>query len=542
LENILIILIAVTAISTIINVFLKKFDIPTVIGYILTGLIAMQLFQFGEHSQENLAELAEFGIVFLMFTIGLEFSIGHMKSMKKEVFVYGALQVLLSGFIFTFLAIYLFGLEIKSAIVIGFALSLSSTAIVLKVLNEKNQIHTSYGRNAVGILIFQDLAVIPILLMISIFTTETDSSVAHLLWHTLLSAIVVFLILFIAGKFFIERFFDWVIASNSEEIFLGAVLLTVIAASVVAELFGFSYSLGAFIAGMTIAETKFRYRIEADLVPFRDILLGIFFITIGMQIDLHIVLNYGWIILELLVGIMVLKALILFGTLRSFMQNRTAVKSALSLMQVGEFALAIFALAYHSHLISSDVNQILILTVVLSMILTPFILNNIKLLATLFFKEPTKLRERAIKSTGYDNHIIICGYGPMGQKLAKIFKAKKLLYVILEHDIRLVDRAIEEGESAIFLANAAQRGVLEHFCIKNATAIVVAIDNPHKLRLICENIDSFNADVNTVVNVRNSSQAETIADLNINNVVISQDIISDILVERVLGCDLILGS
>nr|MCH9739550.1 cation:proton antiporter [Campylobacterota bacterium] len=166
MEHILLILIVTIAISTVINVFLKKFDIPTVIGYIFTGLITMQLFDFGLHSQETLAHLAEFGIVFLMFTIGLEFSIGHMKSMKKEVFVYGTLQVLLSGFIFTFLANYGFGLEIKSAIVVGFALGLSSTAIVLKVLNEKNEIHSGYGRNAVGILIFQDLAVIPMLLMI----------------------------------------------------------------------------------------------------------------------------------------------------------------------------------------------------------------------------------------------------------------------------------------------------------------------------------------------------------------------------------------
>ncbi len=542
MENILIILIAVTAISTIINVFLKKFDIPTVIGYIITGLIAMQLFNFGEHSQESLAELAEFGIVFLMFTIGLEFSIGHMKSMKREVFVYGSLQVLVSGFIFTFISIYGFNMEVKSSIVIGFALALSSTAIVLKVLNEKNQIHTGYGRNAVGILIFQDLAVIPILLMISIFTNDSGSSVAQLLLHTLASAIVVFLILFVAGKHFIERFFDWVIASNSEEIFLGSVLLTVIAASVVAEYFGFSYSLGAFISGMTIAETKFRYRIEADLVPFRDILLGIFFITIGMQIDLTIILEYGFVILGLLISIMLIKALVIFGVLYRFMQNRTAIKSALALMQVGEFALAIFALAYHSKLIPSNINQIMILTVVFSMILTPFILNNVKTLADMFFKEPTELRERAIKSTGFDNHIIICGYGPMGQKLAKIFKAKKILYVILEHDIRLVDKAISDGESAIFLANAAQKGVLEHFCIRNAMAIVVTITNEHQLRLICENINSFNTNVNTVVNVRNASQAETISDLNINNIVISQDIVSDIVVERALECELILGS
>lgn len=535
MEYILIVLIVTIAISTVINVFLKKFDIPTVIGYIFTGLITMQLFNFGEHSQETLAHLAEFGIVFLMFTIGLEFSIGHMKAMKKEVFVYGALQVMLSGAIFTFLAHTFIGLEIKSAIVIGFALSLSSTAIVIKLLTEKDQIHSGFGRIAVGVLIFQDLAVIPMLLMISIFTSD-NSSVSELLLHTLWSAIVVFLILFIVGKYFIERFFDWVTSSNSEEIFLGAVILVVVGASVVAELFGFSYTLGAFIAGMTIAETKFRYRIEADLVPFRDILLGIFFITIGMQIDLSIVAEYGWIILGLLVSIMLLKGLILFGIIQFFAQKRSAIKSSLTLMQVGEFALAIFALAYTNKLISSDVNQIMIMTVVLSMILTPFILNNIKTLADKLFKEPTQLRERAISSTGYQHHIIICGYGPLGKKLAKIFKAKNLLYLILEHDVKVVDKAIENGEKNIFFANAAQKGVLEHFSVKESLAVIVAIGNEHQLRLICENIDSFDADINSVVKVQNSSQEDVIRDLNVKHIINSRDTISDMLVKSVLEC------
>jgi len=535
MEQILLILIATIAISTIINVFLKKIDIPTVIGYIFTGVIIMQIFDFGLHSQETLSHLAEFGIVFLMFTIGLEFSMGHMKSMKKEVFVYGSLQVLLSGFIFTFLAHFAFGLEVKSAIVIGFALALSSTAIVLKVLNEKNQIHSGYGRVAVGILIFQDLAVIPMLLMISIFTSD-NSSVSELLVNTFFSAIVVFFILFFIGKFFIERFFDWVISSSSEEIFLGAVILIVIASSVLAELFGFSFSLGAFIAGMTIAETKFRYKIEADLVPFRDILLGIFFVTIGMQIDPKIVVNYGLVILYLLIAIMLIKAIIMFVYLRYFVQNRTAIKSSFALMQVGEFALAIFALAFSNHLISSDINQIMIMTVVLSMVLTPFILNNIKYIANFMFKEPTKLRDRAIQSTGYSNHIIICGYGPIGKKLAKKIKDKNLLYVILEHDIKLVDSAIENGEKSIFLANAAQKGVLEHFNLKDSLAIIVAISNEHQIRLICENINSFNLDINTVVKVKNNSEAEVIKDLNIKNIINSRDIISDILVQKALEC------
>jgi CPA2 family monovalent cation:H+ antiporter-2 len=532
MEHLLIGLIVTIAIATVVNVFLKKLDIPTVIGYIFTGLIITQFFDFGDHSKETLSHLAEFGIVFLMFTIGLEFSISHMRAMKKEVFVYGTLQVVLSGLLFTFLAHTIFDINIKSAIVVGMALSLSSTAIVLKVLNENGDIHTSYGRVTLGVLLFQDLAVIPMLLMISIFTSE-NASISDLLIHTLISALVVFIILFIIGKYFIERFFNWVTTSDSEEIFLASVILTVIAASVLAEHFGFSYSLGAFIAGMTIAETKYRYRIEADLVPFRDILLGIFFVTIGMQIDIGIVMDYGFIILALLVAIMFIKALVMLDAMQFFMQNRSALKSALALMQVGEFALAIFALARSNELISIQTNQIMIVTIVLSMILTPFILKNIKFLADMFFVEPTVLRDRALVSTGYKNHVIVCGYGPVGQKLVQRLQKNGILYVILEHDVKLVDQAIAKGEESIFLANAAQKSVLEHFNIKDSIAIVSAVNNPQQLRLICENIHSFEGNINSVVTVKNSSQEESIQDLNITQVINRRETITDLLANQI---------
>jgi CPA2 family monovalent cation:H+ antiporter-2 len=532
MEQLLLGLIVTIAIATVVNVFLKKIDIPTVIGYIFTGLIITQIFDFGEHSKETLSHLAEFGIVFLMFTIGLEFSISHMKAMKKEVFVYGGLQVILSGALFTFLTHTFFDVGLKNAIVIGMALSLSSTAIVLKVLNESGEIHTGYGRVTLGILLFQDLAVIPMLLMISIFTSE-NASISELLTHTVISAIIVFLILFIVGKFFIERFFDWVTASDSEEIFLASVILTVIGASVLAEHFGFSFSLGAFIAGMTIAETKYRYRIEADLVPFRDILLGIFFVTIGMQIEIGIIADFGLIILGLLVAIMLLKALILFVSLRFFMQSRSAIKSAMALMQVGEFALAIFALARSNELISAQTNQIMIITVVLSMILTPFILKNIKFLADLMFVEPTKLRERALVSTGYRDHVLVCGYGAVGKLLVERLKKKNILYVILEHDVKLVDEAIANGEESIFLANAAQKSILEHFDIKSSMAIITTINNSHQLRLVAENISSFGEEINSIVTVKNKSEEESIADLDITHVINRRETITDLLATQI---------
>jgi len=537
MENTLLILIITISISTVLNVFLKRFEMPTVIGYVLSGFAISSIFHFAKDSKEMLYHLAEFGIVFLMFTIGLEFSVNHLKRMKKEVFVYGSLQVALSGLLFTGLGSLVFDLDIKSAIVVGFALALSSTAIVLKMLNDNNQIHSGYGRTTLGILLFQDLAVIPILLMVSFFTSETET-VSILLLEILASAIVVFLIIFIIGKYFLERFFGWIMASGSEEIFLVAVLLGVMGASFVADVFGFSYSLGAFLAGMMIAETKYRYRIEADLIPFRDILLGVFFVTIGMLIDWHSLMNYGHIILGLLVGIMLLKGLLIFGVLRFFIQKRTALKTAFALFQVGEFALAIFALAYSNNLISHELNQIMIITVILSMIITPFVLQNIKKLADMFTKEPLALRDRALLGDTYQDHIIVCGYGPVGQKLVKMFKERNLLYIILEHDVRIVDNEIAKGEEAIYFANSARKMVLSHFNVNDCTAIIVTIENEIQRQLICENIASFNPEINSIVKVNNSAEEEVISSLGIKHIINGRDTIADMLAEEALACHL----
>ncbi len=533
MDNILVIFLATLFIATIINVFLKKIDIPTIIGYIFSGLIITYLFDLRHIDRVTLSHIAEFGIVFLMFTIGLEFSVKHLNNMKKEVFVFGALQVILSGLVFTAISYFLFDLEIKTAIILGFALSLSSTAIVLKVLNEKSQIHSGYGRATLGILLFQDLAVIPILLMISIFTSDTHS-LSQLLLQTFGSAVVVFIILFIGGKILLNRFFNWVISTNSDEIFTISILFIIMSSSYIAHVFGFTYSLGAFIAGMIIAETKFKYRVEADLIPFRDILLGVFFVTIGMQIDLNTIFEYGHIILGLLVMIMSLKAFLIFGILNTMLQKRTSIKTALALFQVGEFSLAIIALANNNKLFSDTHTQIFTITIVLSMIITPFVLKNIKNIADLFTPE-TEVDCEKIVSTGYKNHIILCGYGSLGQKIAKKFKKRGLCYVIIEHDIKLVKLG-RSNDEPIILANASKTDILEALDIRDAMAVIVAIDNAVKLRLTCEAISSIDENINTVVKVKNRSHQNIIEGFNINHIINESDEMAEILTREVLNC------
>ncbi len=324
-------------IATITNLFLTRLHIPTIIGYIATGIIITYFLQLSHatHSKE-LHMIAEFGIVFLMFTIGLEFSIHHLVKMRKEVFLYGGLQVGFSILAFYLIARYYFGVDIKPSIIIGAALALSSTAIVLKILNSNRNINKEYGRRSLGILIFQDIMVIPILLMITIFSSE-DLTLGELLLKTAIDAAILFVVLWAFGKFILEPFFNEVVKSNSDEIFIGSVLFIVIGSSVLAHSLGFSYSLGAFIAGMIIAETRYKHQVEADLIPFRDLLLGIFFVTVGMQIDFSVVAeNYGT-ILGLLLLFTVVKMSIIFLLLRWTAGIRVAVKTALTLFQLGEF-------------------------------------------------------------------------------------------------------------------------------------------------------------------------------------------------------------
>jgi CPA2 family monovalent cation:H+ antiporter-2 len=302
--------------SLIINILVKKIHLPTIIGYILTGTAIAYGFHLNEAvSNHNLKEIAEFGVVFLMFTIGLEFSISHLKRMRNEVFVAGSLQIIITSSIVYLISYYLFELDQNSSFIISLVIALSSTAIVLKILNENGEINRRHGQRSLGILIMQDIAVIPILLVIG-FMSSKSGNISTVLMEMAISAIILLSILWVFSKYLLEPFFTQIIKTNSDELFVGSVLFLAIGASYAAHSFGFSYSLGAFIAGMLIAETKYKYQAEADLIPFRDLLLGIFFITVGMQIDVFSLISQISFILLLLIGVMTLKFIIIFLILR----------------------------------------------------------------------------------------------------------------------------------------------------------------------------------------------------------------------------------
>ena len=534
------IIVAATSIALILNLILKKIHLPTIIGYILTGTIIA--YGFDLHTavdNHELREIAEFGVVFLMFTIGLEFSLNHLKKMKREVFFTGTLQIAVTAFFVFLISKFVIGFETQTSLIIGMALSLSSTAIVLKTFNETKEINKPYGRRVLGILIMQDIAVIPILLMISFFSmTENGGSLVFTIGKTILAAIVLLSLLYFSGKYLLEPFLRYVSATKSDELFVASVLLLAVGSAYLAYYFGFSYSLGAFIAGMMISETKFKHQVEADLIPFRNILLGVFFITVGMQINFKIITDYILIILVLLPLVMGLKYGVIYALVRYEDNKRTAFKTALSLIQIGEFSLAILELARSQSLIDTTYSQILIVTIVISMILTPIILKNLsKAAAKLIPEDVMMITDTHNVSSDTENHVIVLGYGKFGQAIVKELKVFGQKYVILEHNVKFYQVGKDQDEPIVF-GNAAQRHILNSLNITKASAVIVAVNNPESLHLICQAVGELTLNSKTIVTVSNEIEKDSLMDLNIEHIIVETNQIARAVVDEVLYCRL----
>ena len=488
-----------------------------------------------------MSELAEFGIVFLMFTIGLEFSFRHLMSMKKDVFFNGTLQMLGTAIILVLIIEQAFGANIKTVAIIGLALALSSTAIVLKTLNETGEINQNYGRKALGILLFQDLAVIPILLMIDIFGSTDSTPVNYLILKTVISAAIVVVTLFLIGKFAFNRLLTYVIRTNSKEIFIATILFTVVGASFLAHVFGFSYTLGAFIAGMLIAETEYKHEIEADLTPFRDILLGLFFITIGMQINFEVILSHYGLILLAIIIIMALKTGVIYAILFIATNKRVALKAALSLCQIGEFALAIFSLLMNRNMISRENGQILITVVVATMILTPFILKNLNKIANRFESKVEKLEDEThkIQIPPMKNHIIVAGYGRIGQEIVLRLKDQGLLYVVAESDLELVDLGKSRGEN-IYFVNMMQKTAIKELYAQDASVIILTIANQQRLEIVAGLLNSLDLKASIIVMHTGADTTSELQDEYGENFIFvkKERVVANALLQEALKCKL----
>ena len=482
-------LILVLLISSVLAVALfRRLRLPAMLAYFLVGM-ALGPYTFGLlPDTEASREFAEFGIVFLMFSIGLEFSLPQLYAMRKKVLGLGGAQVLITLAVVMGVA-KLAGLDWSAAFILGAALAMSSTAIVSKILAERLDLNSRHGRLSIGVLLFQDIAVVPVLVLIPALGVA-GANLTDVLGMALLKAAAMLLFLFTVGKWLINPWFNIVAGQRSRELFVMNVLMVTLLLAFATKSAGLSYALGAFIAGMLISETKFRYQVEADIAPFRDILLGLFFISVGMLLDLRQIADHlGWVLLILLAFIL-LKATIVSLVIRLMKYEAgVAIRTGLILAQAGEFSFVILALGVEQQLIGGPGLQLVLAAALLSMVLAPFMIQYNGRITRRLVRSYSRNSGQIVQdiddaSKHLHNHVIICGYGRSGQYLGRFLQEENIPFVALDIDPSRVLEAAAAGENVMF-GDAARRVVLEAAGGARAKALIISYaDNRAAMKIL----------------------------------------------------------
>ncbi len=464
------------AAAVVVSALFRALRLPSMLGYLLVGIVVSPHGFSWIPDSENTRHLAEFGVVFMMFSIGLEFSLAKLKAIRTTVFGFGGAQVAVSVAVVMGLA-WAVGLPWAAGLALGGALAMSSTAIVSKMLAERLELQSQHGRQMIAVLLFQDLAVVPLLIVIPTLAAGSVNMWADLGWASAKAAVVLFLLLFVGQKL-MRPWFSMVAGHKSSELFMLNVLLITLGLAYLTDQAGLSLALGAFLAGMLISETEFRYQVEDDIKPFRDVLLGLFFVTIGMLLDLHAVwAHLGWVI-GVLVALVLFKTVLVWGLGRAFgNESPVAMRTALGLAQGGEFGFVLLAQAGSLSLVQGATLQIVLAAVVLSMMIAPIIIQftdtiTRRLCGGEWVGRAKELQDIAVKSFGADAHLIICGYGRSGQSLARLLESENIPYMALDVDPARVKAAAAAGESVVY-GDAARREVLKAAGLKRARALVI---------------------------------------------------------------------
>jgi len=455
----------------------RALRLPAMLAYFLVGVLfgpfALDLLP----STESGRHVAEFGIVFLMFSIGLEFSLPKLYAMRKTLFGLGGSQVLITLTAAMLLG-WMAGLKLPTAFVIGGALTMSSTAIVSKILLERVDLNSRHGRLSIGILLFQDLAVIPILVLIPTLGAQSGNLSATLGLSFIKSAVLLF-VLFKFGKTIINFWFSLVAGQRSRELFVMNVLMVTLLLAFATKIAGLSYALGAFIAGMLISETRYRYQVESDIASFRDILLGLFFISVGMLLDFHFLTHHIGLVLLLLVGFVLFKAVVVAVLTRAFgFEIGVGLRTGIILAQAGEFSFVILALGLEQKLIGGNELQLVLAASLISMVIAPFIIQFNGRIARKLVKSYTRNSSQVVEEIGsvskdLKDHVIICGYGRSGQYLGRFLKEEHIPFIALDIDPTRVHDAAVAGEHVMY-GDAGRRVVLEAAGGARAKVLIVS--------------------------------------------------------------------
>ncbi|MDD5180700.1 MAG: monovalent cation:proton antiporter-2 (CPA2) family protein [Gallionellaceae bacterium] len=487
--------------------------LPAMLGYLIVGIL------IGPHAlgwipdAPETRHLAEFGVVFLMFSIGLEFSLARLRIMQRAVFGLGTAQVLATIFLVMLTSLF-FGLDWRAGLALGGVLAMSSTAIVSKMLVERAELNTPHGQNIMGVLLFQDLAVVPLIIIIPALASGAGN-LSITIALAMLKAAVVLAALLIFGQQLLRPWFHLVARQKSSELFMLNVLLFTLGLSYITELAGLSMALGAFVAGMLISETEYRYQVEEDIKPFRDVLLGLFFVTIGMLLDLNsMIAGFGWVLLVLLI-LLPFKAAMVALLVRWFTGDwGTAIRSSLGLAQAGEFGFVLLTLAGKVNLLPQEVMQNVLAAMLISMLAAPFLLQHAEAIVRRispaeWMNRAMQLHQVAIHSMAVDAHIIICGYGRSGQALAHFMEQEHVHFIALDLDSRRVREASVAGKRVVY-GDAAKREVLLAAGLMRAKTLVITYDDKHSALKILHHINELRPDLPVVVRTTDETHIEAL--------------------------------
>ena len=462
----------------------RSFKLPPMLGYLAVGVVIGPNALAVAKNADGVRHLGEFGVVFLMFVIGLEFNLAKLRAMRNHVFGLGFFQVLLTmlgataaALALAFLAPTLWGMSWQTALALSSALAMSSTAIVVKLMTERLEMESEHGKRVMGVLLFQDLAVVPLLVLIPALGT-TGEALFNTLWVAALKAALLITLLLVGGPHVIRWWLTLVARRKSEELFVLNLLLITLGLAWLTELAGLSLALGAFIAGMLISETQFKQQVETDIRPFHDVLLGLFFISIGMMLDWRLVLE-RWPLVLLLVTLPVLfKAAVVTGLARALGATAgVSLRTGLYLAQAGEFGFVLLTLAQSNALVPPALLNPILASMVLSMLATPFIIlySNplvMKLVSSEWLQQSLQMTTIARKSINVNKHVIICGFGRCGQNLARMLELEGIPYMALDLDPDRVRQAAAAGDSVVF-GDAARLQALMAAGLARASAVVI---------------------------------------------------------------------
>ncbi|MFQ2341996.1 cation:proton antiporter [Aeromonas dhakensis] len=488
----------------------RRLGQPVILAYLLAGVV------LGPHGaavitgQSIMQTIAELGIVFLMFSLGLEFSLPRLIAMRRLVIGVGGLQVLLTSLLFFAIA-WWWGLSLAQALVVSGTLALSSTAVVIKQLGDQKQLHTRRAQLGVSVLLFQDLAVVPLLVMIPILARpeiQGSALLAEIAWATL-KGLFALLSLLAVGKWLLPLLFHEVARARSDELFVLSTLLVALLAASLTQWMGLSMALGAFLAGMMLGESHYRHQLEVDIRPFRDVLMGLFFITIGMTMDWQRVALDWWLVALSVPALILFKSLLvlLAGRLMGE-RKRDAMAAGIMLSQVGEFGFVLLALANHHGLLDHRLVSLLIGIGVTSIAMTPWLVQQAHQLAR-SLTDPALLTRSEVAQSGLSKsqHVIIAGFGRAGQTCARFLKQEELPFLALDLDPERVSEAKSAGEQVAF-GDASRRDILLAAGLLRARLVIITFDDPKRVEAMLALIRELAGEVKVLVRTRDDSFLE----------------------------------